>query len=154
LNVNCSGFSGDLDENPELKTESDFDDDTLTSATQRVSNIARQALGWVDDNMPTDYHKNEKLVRAVQRVKGKMLVAMSKRCASGTLSRHDHERLSQSLESLRASTEPLDQVHTIFGHYYIFDTDLLWDKIARPDRKPFGLFYPLETFFSAKSFRS
>ena len=108
-NVNCSGFSGDL-ENPDLKTESDFDDDSLTSATQRVSNIARQALAWVDENMPQNYHKNVKLVRAVQRVKGKMLVAMSKKCASGALSRHDHERLSQSLESLRISTEPLDQV--------------------------------------------
>jgi len=28
----------------------------------------------------------------------------------------------------------------------------LWDKIARPHRKPFGLFYPLETCFSAESF--
>jgi len=29
---------------------------------------------------------------------------------------------------------------------------LLWDKIARPRKKPFGLFYPLETCFSAESF--
>ena len=31
-------------------------------------------------------------------------------------------------------------------------SNLLWDKIARPHRKPFALFYPLETCFSAKSF--
>ena len=29
---------------------------------------------------------------------------------------------------------------------------LLWDKIARPHRKPFGLFYPLETCFSSYFF--
>jgi len=29
---------------------------------------------------------------------------------------------------------------------------LLWDKIARPHRKPFGLFYPLETSFSSNFF--
>ena len=29
---------------------------------------------------------------------------------------------------------------------------ILWDKIARPHRKPFGLYYPLETCFSAESF--
>jgi len=28
---------------------------------------------------------------------------------------------------------------------------ILWDKIARLHRKPFGLFYPLETCFSAES---
>lgn len=109
-----AGFSGDLEihegDSDLPKTETDFDDDTLTSATKRVSNIANQALSWIDENMPTEYEKNPKLVRAVSRVKGKLLVAMSKRCATGTLSRHDHERLSQSLESLRVSTEPLDQV--------------------------------------------
>ena len=30
---------------------------------------------------------------------------------------------------------------------------LLWDKIARPHRKPFGLFYPLETCFSSYYFQ-
>jgi len=30
--------------------------------------------------------------------------------------------------------------------------NILWDTIARPHRKPFGLFYPLETCFSAESF--
>ena len=29
---------------------------------------------------------------------------------------------------------------------------ILWDKIARPHRKPFGLFYPLETCFSSYFF--
>jgi len=31
--------------------------------------------------------------------------------------------------------------------------NILWDKISRPHRKPFGLFYPLETCFYAKSFQ-
>jgi len=29
---------------------------------------------------------------------------------------------------------------------------ILWDNIARPHRKPFGLFYPLETCFCDESF--
>ena len=29
---------------------------------------------------------------------------------------------------------------------------ILWDNIARPLKKPFGLFYPLKTCFSAESF--
>ena len=33
-------------------------------------------------------------------------------------------------------------------------SQILWHKIARPHRKLFGLFYPLETCFSVESFHS
>jgi len=88
-----------------------LNDETVQSASKRVSNIAKQATKWINENIPKNYKKKAKLVRAIERVKVKLQYGMSKGCAIQELeSESELERIDNTLLGLRISTDAMDQV--------------------------------------------
>jgi len=55
------------------------------------------------------------------------------------------------MKMMEKFVETLVKIDPLFEIYNICH-NILWDKTPRPHRKPFGLFYPLETYGSSHFF--
>ena len=104
-----------------------LNDETVQSASKRVSNIAKQATQWINENIPKNYKKKAKLLRAIERVKVKLQFGMSKGCAIQELeSESELERIDNTLLGLRISTDAMDQVRKRGIREEISDWEIYW----------------------------